>query len=193
MRVLVKAAVIAAALGASAVASASNFDFSYAFTDGQKITGSLEGMLSGTTISDISDISLALDGTPFSGGVGPLQIVAWNTATTSYDDTIPATISTIGSQNNFGIADVDLASATASDYFFTYVNDAHVGGVNVEAANFTVTDPDGNKPQAFDFTGTGWQVSAVSPVPLPASLPMLLSGLGLLGVGRRFVKASARA
>jgi len=37
MNLFVKAAVIAAALGASAAASADTFDFSYTFTDGQEI------------------------------------------------------------------------------------------------------------------------------------------------------------
>ncbi|HEY4213302.1 MAG TPA: PEP-CTERM sorting domain-containing protein [Steroidobacteraceae bacterium] len=184
MKFLVKAAVIAAALGASAAASATTFDFSYSFTDGlhQQITGSLEGTLNGTTISDISDIQLALNGTAFSGGAGPLQLVAWNSTTGAYDDAAAATISTIGSQNNFGIADVDMADLSqAAAYYFTLVNDPLHGPFAV-GSNFLVSDGSGSTALAVDDATGTWKVT---PVPLPAAFPLLLSGLGLFGFGRR--------
>src|ERR1700734_2318461 len=68
MKFLIKAAVIAAALGGSAVASAATYDFSYTFTDGQQITGSLDGTLSGTSITNISDLQVSLNGIAFTGG-----------------------------------------------------------------------------------------------------------------------------
>src|SRR5215475_5642197 len=90
MKFLIKAAVIAAALGASAAASATTFDFSYTFTDGQQITGSLDGTLNGTTLSNISDLQLSLNGIAFGGGSDPsgptsLQIYGWDTGNQTFD------------------------------------------------------------------------------------------------------------
>src|ERR1700743_2203055 len=108
MKLFIKAAVIAAALGASAVASATTYDFSYTFTDGQQITGSLDGTLSGTTISNISDLQVSLDGVAFAGGTdasGPtsLAIYGYDVSNNTYD--APASFSTVSSKNNFAITD----------------------------------------------------------------------------------------
>src|SRR5580693_3850954 len=108
MKFLIKAAVIAAALGASAAASATEFDFSYTFTDGQQITGSLDGTLSGTSISNISDLQVSLNGIAFSGGsdssgATTLGIYGYDASTGIFD--APATFSTVSSKNNFDIAD----------------------------------------------------------------------------------------
>src|SRR5262245_56647724 len=108
MKFRIKAAVIAAALGASAAASASTVNFSYTFGDGQQITGSLDGTLNGATITDISNLQVSLNNIASAGGSGPggstsLQIYGWDTSNQTYD--APASFSTLASQNNFIIAD----------------------------------------------------------------------------------------
>jgi hypothetical protein len=191
MKLLIKAAVIAAALGASAAAGAATFDFSYTFTDGQQVTGSLDGTLNGTTISNISDLQVSLNGIAFAGGTdsnGPtsLQIYGWDTSDESYD--APAVFSTVASKNNFIIEDESPASGNVANYYFTFINDPNPAfGTNVVASNFLHSDSfsgPGATQLALD-SGTGaWNVTP-APVPLPAALPLLASGLALFGIGRR--------
>jgi hypothetical protein len=189
MKFLIKAAVIAAALGGSAVASAATYDFSYTFTDGQQITGSLDGTLSGTSITNISDLQVSLNGIAFAGGSdsnGPttLGIYGWDTTTKAFDST-PAVFSTVSSQNNFAIADEN--PSANPNYFFSFVNDPTYGTL-VGAGNYLASDSfsgPGAPQSAADFVDAGtWSVTP-APVPLPAALPLLLSGLGLFGLGRR--------
>lgn len=187
MKLLIKAAVIAAALGASAAASAATFDFSYTFSDGQQITGSLDGTLNGTTISNISDLQVSLNGVAFSGGTDAggatsLGIYGYDAANGSFD--APAVFSTVSSQNNFQIADENPNGANQANYFFSFVNDPSFG-TSIGAGNFLASDAfhPGTFQSAADFSDAGtW---TVKPVPVPAALPLLLSGLGLFGIGRR--------
>ena len=189
MKLLIKAAIIAAALGASAAASAATYDFSYTFTDGQQVTGSLDGTLNGTTISNISDLQVSLNSIAFAGGTdsnGPtsLQIYGWDTSDESYD--APAVFSTVASKNNFIIEDESPASGNVANYYFTFINDPTLG-TNVVASNFLHSDSfsgSGTTQLALDSGAGTWTVTP-SPVPLPAALPLLASGLALFGIGRR--------
>jgi hypothetical protein len=190
-KLLTAAAVCAALTGG--VAHASTYDFTYTFTDGQEITGSLIGTSTngGQTVTNISGLQVSFNGIAFGGGAGPLQLNAWNTATESFTDTTPVTLSANGALNNFSISDVDAAVNTSPDYEFVFLNDPALGGSSVVAANFLHSDlfsGPGATQLDFDQPGNGSWTLTAAPVPLPAALPLLassLGGLGLFGIGRR--------
>ena len=187
MNFFVKAAVVAAALGASAVASADNFDFSYVFTDGQEVTGSFSGLTSngGQSATGISNLQVSFNNIAFSGGAGPLVLNAWNPSTELFS--APSSSTTIfanASLNNFGISDVDQSVNSGPDYFFNFANDPNPAvGSSVTALNSLQGDTFNSAYQfdSDDLTGK-WTLTDVSAVPLPAGLPLLLSGLGLFGL-----------
>src|ERR1700691_5212802 len=146
MNGFVKAAVAAALLGASAAASASTFDFSYVFADGQQVTGDFIGTTTngGQSVTNISNIQVQLNGIAFAplGGVGnaTLQANAWVPSTGTFTDTTPVTIYANGALNNFVISDVDAATSASPDYEFGYINDSTNGIYQVVAANFLQSD-----------------------------------------------------
>jgi hypothetical protein len=189
-KLLTAAAVCAALTGGAA--HASTFDFSYSFADGQEITGSLMGSSTngGQTVTNISDLQVSFNGIAFAGGQGPLQINTWNTVTETFTDTTPATISANGALNNFVISDVD-AAVGAPNYEFLYMNDPVLGS-EVVAQNFLQTDSFSVGATQLDIDSPAnagaWTLTEATPVPLPATLPLLVSalgGLGLFGIGRR--------
>lgn len=192
MQFLVRAVVAAAVLAASAAADASTFNFSYTFADGQQLAGSLDGTLNGTHITDISNLRVSLNGIDFAGGLdgagSPTALAIYGYDPTSFAfGTVAPVFSTVFSENNFGIFDMDPALGTAN-YQFAFTNDP-VTGALVVASNFLASDR--FNPEAFqlaiDPTSGGalgtWSVTE-APVPLPAALPLLLSGLGLFGLAR---------
>ncbi len=159
-------------------ASATTFDFSYSFDpantgDGNPVvlSGSFDGTQAGSLFTGISNFQIALNGTAFSG---PLQVEAWNNATSNWDALIAPVISTDVTQANFIVADADVSTnpAGVSNYFYV------LGGQAV-AITFNVTDAGGNPLEGVETaSNASWDVSAV---PEPANTALLMAGLGLLG------------
>jgi len=163
---LIQAAALLAAC--SGAAHASTFDFSYTFTSGQTVSGSLDGTLSGNLVTDISDVSLTFDGQAFNG---PLFIGSFDTTSGGVNYAAnSAVVSTNAALNDFVIADnTDPLLNNVTNYFY-YVNGTTTptGAGNHEAfAGNTVTGD-----AAFDndtvAPGIGTWSLTPSPVPLPA-------------------------
>lgn len=187
-------AALAAAFTGGA-ARADTIDFSYLFSDGQSLTGSLTGTLNNGLVSNISNISVSFDGVALTG---PLFAGSYVASSTSYDFSPgAAVISTNAAQNNFYIGDTtDSTGQTQTNYFY-FVNGSTPTGVGtqeVAVANTNVLTNTADFDNAALGTGVGtWTVTDVAAVPVPAALPLMLSGLGLLALQRRRGKASAAA
>jgi hypothetical protein len=176
---LIQAAALLAAC--SGAAHASTYEFTYAFADGvDSITGTLDATLSGNVLTNITGVSVSFDGTAFSG---PLHIGSWD-ATTGAPNYAPgaAVISTDGSLNNFFISDTtDPANNGATNWFY-FVNGTTPDQYGSHEVFGAMTSGLG----AYDNDQNGglgtW---SLQPVPVPAALPLMLSGLGFFAAARR--------
>jgi hypothetical protein len=177
IRQLIKAAVLVAAF-AGASAHADTFDFSYTFNGagglGGTITGSFQGTQSGQFVTDVSNVSVVFDGTAFNG---PLFSGTSNSdGSLSYGPSA-AVISFNASQNNFVFADSNDPQGNGVTTAFLFNSTA--GFTNAFNTNVLTNNTDGD-----DATGQ-WSLKEATPVPVPAALPLLASGLGFLFAKRR--------
>jgi PEP-CTERM motif len=183
---LIQAAALLAAC--SGAAQASTYDFSYTFTDGQEVTGALDGTLSGDLVTDISNVSVDFKGTAFNG---PLFIGSFDSSSGGFTYAAnSAVVSTNAALNNFVINDSNDPFNNNSTNSFYYFNGATPDLLGSHEANVSTNAG----PSDYDndqTSGIGQWSLTPAPVPLPAALPLMISGLGLLAAAKRRRQAAA--
>jgi hypothetical protein len=161
------AAVAAACALVCANANATTFDFSYTFNNGGVLDGTLDGTLDGSFIDNISNVHMSFQGLPFDKSL----ITASYLPNGSLSLGTPI-VSTNATQNDFAFGN------TSQTEYLIFIGSASAAGAG--ASEVEVIGPIGSATD--EPMNSSW---SIKPVPLPAGVWLLTSGLGLLGVWSR--------
>lgn len=142
------------------------YDYSYTFNDGAKLTGVFDGVANGNLITDLSNISVYINGNPFVGN-GNLFDASLNCCWSTSGGAI---VSFDGTANNFIFTDNPNPLSPDTNHL--------VGTTWFTQSNSSDHTFD-NGPDSVNVTGT-WSVVAESAVPEPGTYPILLGGLALM-------------
>lgn len=173
-------ATVSAAALVCVAADATPFAFTDKLQTGEMVTGTFDGDLSGNLITNMSNVSVWVDGIAFAGN-GSLF-------TAQHGSTWMGTgiASLDGSQNNFIFVDSDLAGGDGGfSNFFYSIGDIGDAAINLTSGQYGTTTP----PTAFRAHVITQQVQAA--VPEPASWGMMLGGFGLVGASLRSRRRAA--
>ena len=178
LRNLIAPAAVAILTAISLTAHASVFQFSYQFSGGPSITGTLEGTTSGQYVTNVSNVELSVGGTSHA----PAAVLSfWVTSGTAGE---PFAVSFDAALNNFWFADpaaLDISGLATGNgsYGFALVG----SGVSTPLANANGKDlawyingssmPGG----AFSRLNNTWSLSQV-----PEPVSMTLVGVALAGL-----------
>lgn len=168
-------------------AKADQFNFSYTFGSGDIVTGSLFGTQNSLYVENISNVSVSLNGTLFSGSPN-LNQYGW-VPDCCLATSIPPLVSFNGNLNNFGFftGSPYVDGGAPSWFAMLAVNgpyqsvavylDGHYSS-DVSLNGFQVISPE--IQGAFD--ASHW---VLTPVPEPETYALMLAGLGVLGFAAR--------
>lgn len=152
-------------------AHATTFNFSYSFDPANTstggavtITGSFEGTEIGDLISNITNASVFMNGTAYTG---PL-------------------VATAGDLSSAAVISTDLAKSDFAFYDAGFNNGFAISGGQAGAFNFAILDSGNNAlAGAEDATNAHWTLTAAA-VPEPATYLLMAGGLAAIGfVSRR--------
>lgn len=167
-----KKIVLAALLAAVGSAQATVYNFSMTDGNNKAITGSFEGTAQGNLITDLSNISVALDGKAIGDG---RALTAARYVENAYYWAPGAVASFDGNQNNFLFINSEYLAGDYSFNAYTY-SLAWLGGSSVYSMPLNYSSWTSGSPANY-----GWTVTAVNDVPEPASLALF--GLAIAGMG----------
>lgn len=182
-----KTAALGAALSLCALAAQAQTTFNFAYTfdpsltgtvtnadEVVTVTGSFTGTEVGSVISNISNVSLSLNGYAFNG---PITVEAWDNVAGNWSTSVTPTISLADiTQTNFIFADADAANAPGNVTNLFAIS----AGSGAWGLDTNVTDATGNalsgteSPTASHFT--------VTAVPEPSTYALMAAGLALVGL-----------
>lgn len=175
----VKATVLGVVALAPVAANATPFDFSETFEGGVLLTGSFDGTLNGNLITNLSHISVLVNGVAFVGS-GSLFASHYDGGWVSGG----GVASLDGTQNNFLFVDVDLPNNFDYTNFFYSIpgfTDAFVNPGGVVIAD----------PAPTNFTAHVHEQAQAAAVPEPAAWMLMLGGFGFVGASLRQRRNSA--
>ena len=162
--------------------------FEWVDSSGSTGSGSLTLSLPGTittpqfTVANATFSEVAGFSYTFSSGLSvdlaDLTVNTFSTTPASWTTTT-ITSSTVGGS---GIGDTDLTTG----FIFSGSNNLKIAEsqgtlFNIQVANNLINPASGGVANDFGY----WKLESLTPVPLPAGLPLLLSGLGIVAMRRR--------
>jgi hypothetical protein len=177
-QILVTSALLASLT--SLPAHATLYDFSYTYNKGVSVVGSLTGSLVGDYLTDVGNVHISVDGSPFYDYSFALAY-----SNNSWNNTIDPIVSPNVFLNNFLFVDSNFPSDTSYTKYFYVINSPSFG---LQTAIYT------SSVSTFDSSTNGsWSLSehrVAAPIPEPETYAMMLAGLGVLGFMTRRKKSA---
>lgn len=179
----------------SVCAHAAQYNFSYSFSSGGVVSGSLSGTQNGLFVENVSNVSVFFNGNPFTGSSDFYQPYYFLPGC-CFVAGAPA-ISFNGNLNNFSFSDgapntpaVNYFNMNGTDRDFWVTGDqSPLRTASVWFGNAYVSDVTANSttyPGANGgFDASRWSLTLANDVPEPGTTALLLAGLGLLAATLR--------